>query len=422
MKKLPLAIAVSAAILSSNVMAELAPVEFHGYFRAGVGVSGDSGQQIAYEKGNLGRLGNEDDVYSEIQLSKEVAESNGITFKVNTMLAMTSNGSNDWESTDNSSVIDGNGDVVTTHDATFALRQYNVEAKGVFGGDEVIFAGKRFNQRHDVHITDFYYWDLSGAGAGIENLAVGPGKLSAMWVRTDRSDVADTGNNGGALNVNIFDARYGGLALWNDASLEVGIDYAVTNESSSFTGTTPEDGVMLTAQVTHSLLGGFNKTAVQYGTEGFGKAIAYGGAGNWYGAEAEDGASAFRILNHGVVSFGDKVDFAHMIRYSEGSDVEAGQSDDITNFSVVIRPEYKWNDNNKTILELGTYMGTNADGSDVGGQKYTIAQALTAGSSFWARPEVRVYASYLTDSETQSFANNTSDSEYNLGVQAEAWF
>jgi maltoporin len=409
MKKLPLAIAVSAAILSSNVMAELAPVEFHGYFRAGVGISGDSGQQVAYEKANLGRLGNEDDVYSEIQLSKEIAESNGITFKVNSMLAIISNGSNDFESTDDK-------------DANFALRQFNVEAKGALGGDEVIFAGKRFNQRHDVHITDFYYWDISGAGAGIENLAVGPGKLSAMWVRSDRAEVADAGNNGGALNVNIFDARYAGLELWRDASLEVGIDYAVTNKSSSFTGTNPKDGVMLTAEVTQSLLGGFNKTALQYGTEGFGGAIANGGSGNGYGAEAEDGASAFRILNHGVVSFGDKVDFAHMIRYSEGADVEAGQSDDITNFSVVIRPEYKWNDNNKTILELGTYMGTNADGSDVGGQKYTIAQALTAGSSFWARPEIRVYASYLTDSETESFANNTSDSEYNLGVQAEAWF
>jgi len=409
MKKLPLAIAVSAAILSSNVMAELAPVEFHGYFRAGVGVSGDSGQQVAYEKANLGRLGNEDDVYSEIQLSKEVAESNGITFKVNTMLAMTSNGSNDWESVEND-------------DANFALRQYNVEVKGVFGGDEVIFAGKRFNQRHDVHITDFYYWDISGAGAGIENLAVGPGKMTAMWVRSDREEVVDTGNNGDALNVNIIDFRYGDLGLWDGASLEMGIDYALTNESSSFTGTTPKDGVMLTAEVTHSLLGGFNKTAIQYGTEGFGAAIAYGGSGNWYGAEAEHGASAFRILNHGVISLSDKIDFAHMIRYSEGTDVEAGQSDDITNFSVVIRPEYKWNDNNKTILELGTYMGTNADGSDVGGQKYTIAQALTAGSSFWARPEIRVYASYLTDSETESFANNTSDSEYNFGVQAEAWF
>jgi len=401
MKKLPLAIAVSAAILSSNVMAELAPVEFHGYMRGGVGVSADSGQQVSYEKNNLGRLGNEDDAYGEVQLSKEVAESNGITFKVNTMLAMSSNGARDWE---------GDG---TDGDATFAFRQYNVEAKGVFGGDEVIFVGKRYNQRHDIHITDAYYWDISGSSAGIENLAVGPGKLTAMWVRNDSWSQDDAGNNGGALNVNIFDMRYAGINLWDGASLELGVDYAMSNETDSFTGD-KEEGLMLTAEITQGLLGGFNKTVLQYGTDSWG-ANQVAGAGM-------DGADAFRLINHGVVSFGEKVDFAHMIRYSSGSDVAVGQTDDQTNFALVVRPSYKWTANHKTILELGTYTGTNADGSDVGGQKYTVAQAITAGSSFWARPEIRVYASYLTNAEADSFAENTSDSEVNFGIQAEAWF
>ncbi|PKG39440.1 maltoporin LamB [Psychromonas sp. Urea-02u-13] len=421
MKKLPLAIAISAAILSSNVMAELAPVEFHGYFRGGVGMSADSGQQVSYQKHDLGRLGNEDDAYGEIQLSKEIAESNGITFKVNTMLAMASNGSNDWEGTGTScefTPAEGtNPDAVSCEDdAQFALRQYNVEAKGVFGGDEVIFAGKRYNQRHDVHITDFYYWDISGSGAGIENLAAGPGKVTAMWVRADSSDssgIVDTGNNGGKLNVNVFDLRYSGVDLWDGASLEVGVDYAMSNETNAHTGAL-EEGLMVTAELTQSLLGGFNKTALQYGTDAW-------GAGKVSGAGI-DGSSAFRIINHGVVGFGDKVDFSHMIRYSVGSDVAAGASDDLTNLSIVIRPQYNWNDNHKTILELGTYSGTKADGTDVGGQKYTIAQAISAGSSFWARPEIRVYASYLTNSEEKSFAGLTSDDEMNFGIQAEAWF
>ncbi len=41
-----------------------------------------------------------------------------------------------------------------------------------------IWAGKRFYQRHDVHMIDFYYWDISGPGAGLENIDVGFGKLS----------------------------------------------------------------------------------------------------------------------------------------------------------------------------------------------------------------------------------------------------
>ncbi|GLS91647.1 maltoporin [Psychromonas marina] len=397
MKKLQLALAVSAAILSSNVMAELAPVEFHGYMRGGVGMSADSGAQVSYEKNSVGRLGNEDDAYGEIQLSKELAKSNGITFKVNTMLAMASKGARDWEAV-------GSG-------ADFAFRQYNVEAKGVFGGDEVVFAGKRYNQRHDIHISDTYYWDISGAGAGIENLAAGPGKLTAMWVRNDSWGETDTGNGSGALNVNIFDLRYGGISLWDNASLEVGIDYAMSNETNAFTGT-PEEGVMVTAELTQGGLGGFNKTAIQYGTDTWGT-NKVGGAGG------ADGASAFRIINHGVVGFGDKVDFAHQIIYSSATDVG---TEDATYFSLVVRPEYKWTDNQKTILELGTFSRTWADGGEASGQKYTIAQALSAGSNFWARPEVRIYASYLTNGEAESFANNTSDSEVNFGVQAEAWF
>jgi maltoporin len=51
-----------------------------------------------------------------------------------------------------------------------------------------------------------------------------------------------------------------------------------------------------------------------------------------------------------------------------------------------------------------------------------VAQAISAGPSFWARPEIRVYVSYLTNSEAKSFAGMTSDHEMNFGTQAEAWF
>ena len=46
-----------------------------------------------------------------------------------------------------------------------------------------IWAGKRFYQRHDVHMIDFYYWDISGPGAGLENIDVGFGKLSLAATR-----------------------------------------------------------------------------------------------------------------------------------------------------------------------------------------------------------------------------------------------
>ncbi|MEZ9903607.1 maltoporin [Vibrio breoganii] len=407
--------AVTAALLSTTASA----VDFNGYVRAGVGVSGQ-GQNVSFERQNLGRLGNEDELYGEIGLGQDVWEQDDVKFRVNSMIALVSDQSNDYEG-----LGGDNPDEI-------ALRQFNVEATGVLGfaPEATVFVGKRYNQRHDIHITDRYYWNISGAGAGIENIDMGPGRLSAMWVRSDRSDVEDIGaasrpNADGdlALNVNIFDVRYAGLELWSNSSLELGVDYAMTNESDAYNGKSLKDGVLLTAELTQSIFNGFNKTVLQYGTEGYGKAVAYGGDGSWYGAEAESGASAYRFINHGVMTFG-QFDISHQVVWEASlDDIEANQTDDIETLSVVVRPQYRWNELHTTILELGAFTGQWADGSDKGGQKYTVAQAISAGDSFWARPELRVYASYIKNDEGfVGNAANQSDSEVNFGVQVEAWW
>lgn len=33
------------------------------------------------------------------------------------------------------------------------------------------------------------------------------------------------------MNTNILDARYAGIPLWTDASLELGVDYALANDT-----------------------------------------------------------------------------------------------------------------------------------------------------------------------------------------------
>ncbi|MCV5977545.1 carbohydrate porin, partial [Escherichia coli] len=88
-----------------------------------------------------------------------------------------------------------------------------------FAPEATLWAGKRYYQRHDIHISDFYYWNISGAGAGVEGIEAGPGKVSFAWVRNDRGDIADPGNDGGATNVNTLDVRYAGLPLWDNGSL-----------------------------------------------------------------------------------------------------------------------------------------------------------------------------------------------------------
>ena len=410
---------ISAAVIMALGSASASAVDFHGYMRSGVGVS-DNGKMQTISKNRVGRLGNEDETYSEVQLGQEVYNKAGKTFYVDSMFAMTSNGSNDWEGT--------SGD-----DATFALRQFNVQAKGLFGGNEVTWAGKRYYQRHDIHISDFYYWNISGAGAGVEAIQAGPGQLSFAWVRNDRGwDGGDGWTTGDGMDVNTLDARYAGIPLWSDATLEVGVDYAIVNPTDAQEDSTnaqyknANNGVMLTAELTQGLLGGFNKTVLQYGTEGYSKNFAFYGDGSWYGAEAKDGADGFRIINHGVISLGDSWDLSHQVVYGIGNEMWDG-NDKYETFSVVARPVYKWTDTVKTIFEAGYHKDTatplSGSDSSTDGQKYTVAQAFAAGKGFWARPEIRVFASYLTVGDQGTpFNSGKDDNTWNFGVQAEAWW
>ncbi|MDN2482522.1 maltoporin [Vibrio agarivorans] len=401
---------IAAAVAASLAGSAVASVDFHGYMRAGVGMNADGGQQITYEKNKVGRLGNEGDIYGEVGLGKEVYNNDGKTMYVDSMFAMTANGSNDWESTE--------GD-----DAKFALRQFNVQAKGFIASspEATIWAGKRYYQRRDIHISDFYYWNISGAGAGVEGIDAGPGSLSLAWVRNDRSDIADPGNDGGAANVNTFDARYAGLGLWEGGSLELGLNYAMIHDTDDAPQTTKDakDGVMFTAELTQGLSSGFNKTVFQYGTEGYSKTMAYYGDGSWYGAEAKDGADGYRIINWGVVGLGESWELGHQLVYGVGNEMEVGH-DKTEAFSVVVRPVYKWNENMKTLFEAG-YAMDDTDGDDKSISKFTVAQAWTAGSSFWARPEIRVYGTYLSSDEND-FNGKRDDSQFQFGVQAEAWW
>ncbi len=66
MKLLRIASALSVALLSSNVVAAGAPVEFYGYMRGGVGLSNEGGANSKWEVNKVGRLGNENDLYGEM--------------------------------------------------------------------------------------------------------------------------------------------------------------------------------------------------------------------------------------------------------------------------------------------------------------------------------------------------------------------
>lgn len=171
LRKLPLAVAVAAGVMSAQALA----VDFHGYARSGIGWTGSGGEQQCFKATGAQskyRLGNECETYAELKLGQELWKEGDKSFYFDTNVAYSVNQEDDWEST------------------SPAFREANIQGKNLIDWlpGSTLWAGKRFYQRHDVHMIDFYYWDISGPGAGLENVDLGFGKLSLAATRNSESD------------------------------------------------------------------------------------------------------------------------------------------------------------------------------------------------------------------------------------------
>lgn len=415
MKKVSIiAAAVAATLAAGSAFA----VDFNGYMRAGTGISANGEGDVSYLKNGLGRLGNENDNYYEFGFAEDL-QYNDQTWRIESMLAQGNNGAQGWE-----------GDDVN-------VAQFAVKAKGLIASDKdaVVWAGKTYYQRKDIHISDFYFLNTSGTGGGIENLSIGDQKLSLAVIQDGENDSASS---------YIFDARLANIALWNDASLELAAAYNFATEKDG-KDVKADDGILATAILHQGLSNGFNQTVFQYGMKGYGAQVAsFGGSGSYYersekAGAANNDASGFRLLNWGVVNLGDNWEMGHQLAYLSGSDVGGidrvdgsatkdmftGKTFDVNQYSVVVRPMYKWNNTMRTVFEAGYNAGeqVNQAGTaveDFGGYKFTVAQAWAMGDSFWARPELRVYGTYIADTEGDNI--NGQDSDFVMGVQVEAWW
>jgi maltoporin len=413
MKKVSL---IAAAVATTLAAGSAFAVDFNGYMRAGTGISGNGNGDLSVNKAGVGRLGNENDNYYEFGLAEEL-KTGEQTWRVESMIAQGNNGANGWE------------------DGDFNVAQFAVKAKGVlsFDNEATLWAGKTYYQRKDIHITDFYYLNTSGTGGGIENLSVGDQKLSVALIQDGDHDDS-TGY--------IFDARLASIGLWQDASLELALAYNFATDSDD-KSESADDGLLASAILHQGMDNGFHQTILQYGTNGYGvQAANFWGSGTYYarGTEAFNDASGFRLINWGVMNLGESWEMGHQLAYLSGSDVGGSDANgdytnknfDIDQYSVVVRPMYKWNDTMRTIFEAGYNAGERIigdkanplmglDTEDFGNAKFTVAQAWAMGDSFWARPEIRVYGSYILDTENKD-AFNGDDTEYVFGIQAEAWW
>lgn len=423
--------------------------EFHGYGRSGLllNANNDLKKGKVFNKNGVGRLGNESDTYIEAELVKNFYLDNGSWSKWHIMFAKGTDDYNDWNE-------------------NVALRQAYAEMGNlpVFSGafkESVIWAGKRFYNRRDIHITDFYFTDYSGTGAGIDNIKIGDGMLDLGVIARDYDSYDSVGpvtnsSKEDGLNVVNLLARYD-IGSWE---FDLGAAFSKDNENRTINNGNGDYNTYSAADYGLQLGVFYNTPGYYWSGKGFSKIFAQVG----YGLNAGDGlgsagrgaennlddAFSARIGTFGVLPINEKWDLFTTVvaqhnknsKFNYNPDLLDPQGDSYsvdvdglksTWVSVVARPVYKINENFELQFEAGYYYVTEEknNGNDVDGNLYKLTFAPTFklnSNDFWARPEIRTFVTWAGwdndyQKAFQSDLNSYSGKNgVNVGVQAEVWF
>ncbi len=417
--------AVAIASASTCAMAVTGDdIDFTAYARSGIGSTDKGGQQLCFKAAGAPskyRLGNECETYAEMKFGANLFDQDGVQFYLDTNIAYKVAQQDDYETTEP------------------AVREMNLKAKGVFGDalpGSTLWVGKRFYNRHDVHMIDYYYWNVSGPGVGIENIDVGMGNLDVAWVRNQNGVMYpptwDTSSNSYAtekITTNIIDFRWNDIELMHNLKLELGLDYGTGSPPDKLLiDETPQGGAlspslgksyfdkngwMFTGELTWDVMGGFNKFVVQYATDAMtgpaaGTADSYMQTTDWY-----KGNKLWRVLDHGAISIMPKLDMMYVlgvteVKYDKQFYPQYGNK--TTWYTAGVRPSWNWNDLTSTTVEIGYDQVKNAHSSFLSGTgnntlnssnlfksklwKFTIAQQFHPQFGNWVRPQIRIFATY----------------------------
>jgi maltoporin len=416
-----LPVAVAAASLLGAVAAHADGAEWHGYVRTQVGGTSAGGNLQCFDLGwpnrSKYRLGNECDNYAEAEMALPFGDPNGVWAKYHLMFAYKTKGAGDYEA------------VNAGTDTEIASRQNYFEAGGFFDKgafeDAKLWIGKRYYNRHDIHINDYYYWDNSGNGAGIEGIKVGPMKTAFAYLQTGGNNQGSTSSaTNNPLGVKRYSLRAYDIDVNQGGKLEA--ELVSLNGSTAFGGNTGSGNVLFVEHTQSGFLGGYNKLAVIVGNGLGGNGLEWSpnNVSNGSGADSNANGSSARI--HESFYFDLKgTNWSGMLSASAGRLDQNGTN--INFFNVGVRPQYNFTANKSIAVELSHAEGTDSAGNKPTLDKLTIAPQLTLSGGFWARPVLRAFVTYANwNKDAGSLANGAfganATSGTTFGVQAEAWW
>jgi maltoporin len=306
----------------------------------------------------------------------------------------------------------------------FRLREAFVQVGNILKSqpDARFWAGQRVYRAQSIHINDFFYTDMSGYGAGVEDVNVKFGKMSLAYLAGARPDV--TTQNGNYAKSNIDVRLY-------DVKAPGGTVGAWFNFARAKGGTTKTGSVIPTANgyafgMGHQRLewhGGYHRFVIQYGK----------GAASNFSTSIDDptqflkSSKRFRILEHVLLQPTDKFAIMALFVYQR---TQNGNPRDGWNrwISFGARPQVFFTDHLSLAFESGFDHTHSGNGQYDGWlRKFTIAPTIGAGREFFSRPLLRLFLTYANWSNSlRGFVGGVPFQDrkngFSYGVQAVTWW
>ncbi|ANO33386.1 maltoporin [Vibrio breoganii] len=441
-------LAVAPTVLANPVEG----FEYHGYFRAGVLMSAENDfkrSNFAGQKETLGRLGIEADNNFSAQFANTWTWDEDKSFKINLGFG----------------TIDEEAGISTSAEAKGAgIDNGYVEFTGMSSSGVVWGGGREYGKVDNyIFMTDFFYSDMSGIGAGIVRYEIGESLWDLAYIASDRSDSefdrwnddsAVIGNNTTNLNnllhalhigVSYGDVRLSALVKgmpdnWDKEGnewAESGFDLTFTYTMHSFFGLPGNGDSKLIVQGgkglgAGNLLGG---TITGYNAYGPGS-LAQGQHNDWGDAgdatylitHLEDDDTSGRVLLWGRYTFDNGLSLFPSVQgqYNHMAEGDARAESDYNYWvSAMVRPTMPISEYFYLQGELG-YVYNNWGGSSWTQSKFTIAPTFIMATPYGVAPEIRFLASYLPESWTnevdQPDGSTKLESDFIVGIQADVWW
>jgi maltoporin len=389
-----------AAVAMGTLSTAACALEWGGYVRVGPGQKQNSGDGkrcfngaglAAPGHGGIGRLGNECQTYGEFALS-QTTDVGGVKYKGLLMTNFSSDGSDP----------DGNNTQVN---------QIYVEGKGYdIAPGQTFWIGRRFYHRADVHFDDSFFVNMSGSGAGVDEIPVGLGELSLAVFRTGDAVAGPAETPLTRFNID-----------WEKAGVNPGGTLRVTGVYTKAKGDLGNNGQGISLQHVQVLSAGPTPTSLPTLANTAWLQYARGSAGLDMGngtATEDTNIKRWRIADS-IAMLRGPVTYQALIAYGH-EDADGVKRKD---FSIGGRVAYALTQNFKLQAELGHDQLKPDVGDNQHVTKFTFAPTLTVGSDYYARPELRFYASYFTYNDAYRIAQGqTKKNKSAVGFQAEIWF